>query len=217
MAARTGGTGPGAATVWLTVLQEYSPHLLMPDPAAAGRRPAAPFLDDVAAADPAAARTWLDRPAVNEARRVRRAQRIGAAGRLALEDLLGLALRHRDVVDARHLQARLPAARHGGGPGAGATAPGGPVGPYGPPRRAAGAVDRRRGDAAERSGRGRARRPPRAACPAVEGVLAGCANGGTTEAAPPLRRGPDGAFAPVTWDRVAPVAGGVGSTLLPRQ
>ncbi|MFI1530665.1 hypothetical protein [Streptomyces griseus] len=110
------------ATAWLTVLQEHSPHLLMPDPAAEGRWPAAPFLDHVAATDPAAARTWLDQPAGDDgAPRVRRAQRIGAAGRLALDDLLGLALRHRDVVDAGHLQALLPAARRGGGPGAGAT------------------------------------------------------------------------------------------------
>ncbi|MFI7089635.1 hypothetical protein ACIBUR_39375 [Streptomyces anulatus] len=109
------------ATVWLTVLQEHAPHLLMPDPAAGGRWPAAPFLDHVAATDPAAARTRLDQPAANDAPRIRRAHRIGTAGRLALDDLLDLALRHRDVVDAGHLQALLPAARHGGGPAAGAT------------------------------------------------------------------------------------------------
>ncbi|MFD7637042.1 hypothetical protein ACFV8G_26525, partial [Streptomyces sp. NPDC059873] len=45
----------GPAPVWLNVLQEHAPHLLMPDGAAGGQWPAAPFLDHVAGADPDAA------------------------------------------------------------------------------------------------------------------------------------------------------------------
>lgn len=40
------------APVWLGVLAEHAPHLLLPDPAASGRWPAAPFLEPVASADP---------------------------------------------------------------------------------------------------------------------------------------------------------------------
>ncbi|MDQ1005830.1 hypothetical protein QFZ82_000315 [Streptomyces sp. V4I23] len=107
----------GPATAWLTVLQEHAPHLLMPDGAAGGRWPAAPFLDHVATADPDAARTWLNAPADRGAPGVLRAQQIAATGRLALNALLGLAVRRWDVVDAAQLQAVLagPGVRDGGG------------------------------------------------------------------------------------------------------
>ncbi|MFE2424414.1 hypothetical protein [Streptomyces hokutonensis] len=110
------------APVWLDVLQEHAPHLLMPDQAAGGRWPVTPFLDHVAAADPDAVRTWLNEPAGKGAG-VPRAQEIAAAGRLALDALLGLAVRHWDAVDAGQLQAVLagPAVRDGGGPAVGAT------------------------------------------------------------------------------------------------
>ncbi len=113
----------GPATAWLTVLQEHAPHLLMPDEAAGGRWSAAPFLDHVAAADPAAARIWLNAPAGKAAPNVLRAQQIAAAGRLALDALLGLAARRWDAVDTAQLRAVLagPGVRDGGGPEAGAT------------------------------------------------------------------------------------------------
>ena len=114
-------TGP--ATAWLGVLQEHAPHLLMPDGAAGGRWPAAPFLDHVATADPAAARAWLNAPADQAAPGTSRAQQIAATGRHALDALLGLAVRHWDAVDAGQLQAVLagPGVRDGDGPEAGAT------------------------------------------------------------------------------------------------
>ncbi|MFJ9380179.1 hypothetical protein [Streptomyces sp. NPDC101455] len=113
----------GPATVWLTVLQEHAPHLLMPDGAAGGRWPAAPFLDHVAAAGPAAARAWLSEPAGQGAPGVLRAQQIAAAGRLALDALLDLAARHWDAVEAAQIQAALagPGVRDGDGPPVGAT------------------------------------------------------------------------------------------------
>ncbi|WP_279617143.1 hypothetical protein [Streptomyces regalis] len=113
----------GPAPRWLNVLQEHAPHLLMPDGAVGGRWPAAPFLEHVAGADPDAARAWLAAPAGEGAAAVARAQQVAAAGRLALDGLLGLAVRHRDVVDAGQLRAVLadPGVRDGGGPAVGAT------------------------------------------------------------------------------------------------
>nr|AHE39225.1 hypothetical protein pFRL3_448 [Streptomyces sp. FR1] len=113
----------GPATAWLGVLQEHAPHLLMPDGAAGGRWPAAPFLDHVAATDPAAARAWLNAPADQAAPGVLRAQQIAATGRHALDALLGLAVRHWDAVDAGQLQTVLagPGVRDGDGVEAGAT------------------------------------------------------------------------------------------------
>ncbi len=111
------------ATAWLGVLQEHAPHLLMPDGAAGGRWPAAPFLDHVATADPAAARAWLNAPADKGVPGASRAQQIAATGRLALDALLGLAVRHWDAVGAAQLQAVLagPGVRDGGGAEVGAT------------------------------------------------------------------------------------------------
>lgn len=111
------------APVWLGVLQEHAPHLLMPDETAGGRWPAAPFLAHVAATDPAAARAWLSEPAGKGAPGVLRAQQIAAAGRLALDALLGVAVRRWDAVDAAQLRAVLagPVVRDGGGPAVGAT------------------------------------------------------------------------------------------------
>lgn len=113
----------GPTTAWLNVLQEHAPHLLMPDGTADGRWPAAPFLDHVAATDPDAVRTWLSEPADQGAPGVLRAQQIAATGRLALDALLGVAVRHWDAVDAAQLQAVLagPGTRDKGGLEAGAT------------------------------------------------------------------------------------------------
>ncbi|MFF0059628.1 hypothetical protein ACFYRI_35125 [Streptomyces microflavus] len=113
----------GPAPVWLNVLQEHAPHLLMPDGAVGGQWPAAPFLDHVAGADPDAARAWLTAPAGEGAAAVARTQQVAAAGRLALDGLLGLAVRHRDVVDAGQLRAVLahPGVRESGGAVVGAT------------------------------------------------------------------------------------------------
>ncbi|MEU0678190.1 hypothetical protein ABZ330_36125 [Streptomyces sp. NPDC006172] len=113
----------GPATVWLTVLQEHAPHLLMPDTAAGGRWPAAVFLEHVAGADPDAARAWLAAPAGEGGAGVSRAQHLAAAGRFALDALLRLAVRRRDVVDGGQVRAVLAAAgvRHDGGAAAGAT------------------------------------------------------------------------------------------------
>ncbi|MGW0868205.1 hypothetical protein [Streptomyces sp. NPDC002611] len=113
----------GPATAWLGVLQEHAPHLLMPDGAAGGRWPAAPFLDHVATTDPAAARAWLNAPADQTTPGASRAQQIAATGRHALDALLGLAVRHWDAVDAAQLQTVLagPGVRDGDGPEGGAT------------------------------------------------------------------------------------------------
>ncbi|MFJ6438710.1 hypothetical protein [Streptomyces sp. NPDC091416] len=113
----------GPAPVWLGVLQEYAPHLLLPDRDTGGRWPAAPFLDHVAAADPDAARAWLTAPD-DEDPAVSRAQKASAAGRPALDALLGLALAHPDVVAADQVRAVLAdtaVVRAGGGPAVGAT------------------------------------------------------------------------------------------------
>ncbi|MFC8704902.1 hypothetical protein ACFUIV_22325 [Streptomyces anulatus] len=113
----------GPAPVWLGVLQEYAPHLLLPDRDAGGRWPAAPFLGHVAAADPDAARAWLTAPD-DEDPAVSRAEKACAAGRPALDAVLGLALAHPDVVAADQVRAVLAdtaAVRDGGGPAAGAT------------------------------------------------------------------------------------------------
>nr|WP_181411994.1 hypothetical protein [Streptomyces sp. F12] len=113
----------GPAPVWWGVLAEHAPHLLMPDPAAGGRWPAAPFLDHVAGADPDAARAWLAAPAGRDPA-LTRAQQVAAAGRPALDALLGLALRHGDVVGAAAVRAALADTarlRAGGGPEAGTT------------------------------------------------------------------------------------------------
>jgi hypothetical protein len=98
--------GSGPATVWLGVLAEHAPHLLLPDEAAGGRWPAAPFLDHVAGVDPDAARAWLAAPA-GEDPAVSRAQQVAVAGRQALDALLGLAMRHSDVVGAAQVRAVL--------------------------------------------------------------------------------------------------------------
>ncbi|MBW8797851.1 MAG: hypothetical protein JF597_30975 [Streptomyces sp.] len=113
----------GPAPAWLNVLQEHAPHLLMPDGAAGGRWPAAPFLGHVASADPDAARGWLAAPSGEGAAAVARAQQVAAAGRLALDGLLSLAVRHRAVVDAGQLRAVLahPGVQEGGGAAVGAT------------------------------------------------------------------------------------------------
>ncbi|WP_192583628.1 hypothetical protein [Streptomyces albicerus] len=112
----------GPAPAWLGVLQEHVPHLLMPDGAAGGRWPAAPFLEHVADADPDAARAWLAAPADDDPA-ISRAEQVAAAGRPALNSLLGLAVRHPGVVDAGQLRAVLaaPGVRDGGGPAVGAT------------------------------------------------------------------------------------------------
>lgn len=111
------------APAWLGVLQEHAPHLLLPDQEAGGRWPASWFLDHVAGADPDAVRAWLSEPAGKGAPGVLRVQQIAAAGRLALDALLGLAVRHWDAVDAAQLQTLLagPVVRDGGGPAVGAT------------------------------------------------------------------------------------------------
>jgi hypothetical protein len=108
----------GPAPAWLGVLQEHASHLLMPDGAAGGRWPAAPSLEHAADAGPDAARAWLTAPANEEDPAVSRAQQVAASGRAALNSLLSLAVRHRDVVDAGQLRAVLaaPGVRDGGGP-----------------------------------------------------------------------------------------------------
>lgn len=115
----------GPAPVWWGVLAEHAPHLLLPDRDAGGRWPAAPFLDDVAAADPDGVRAWLAAPAdPDKDPAFTRAQQVAAAGRPALDALLGLALRHGDVVGAALVRAVLAdtaGLRAGGGPAAGAT------------------------------------------------------------------------------------------------
>lgn len=111
------------APVWLGVLQEYAPHLLLPDRDAGGRWPAAPFLDHVAGVDPDAARAWLTAPD-DEDPAVSRAQKASAAGRLALDALLGLALARPGAVGAAEVRAVLAdtaGLRAGGGPAVGAT------------------------------------------------------------------------------------------------
>ncbi|WP_232792165.1 hypothetical protein [Actinacidiphila yeochonensis] len=111
------------APLWLGVLQEYAPQLLLPDRAAGGRWPAAAFLDHVAGVDPDAVREWLTAPD-DEDPAVSRAQKASAAGRLALDALLGLALAHPDVVGADQVRAVLAdtaAVRAGGGPAVGTT------------------------------------------------------------------------------------------------
>ncbi|MFC8949521.1 hypothetical protein [Streptomyces rochei] len=113
----------GPAPVWWAVLAEHAPHLLMPDPAAGGRWPAAPFLEHVAGTDPDAVRAWLAAPDDQEPA-LTRAQQAAAAGRPALDALLGLALRHGDVVGAASVRAVLAdtaGLRAGGGAAAGAT------------------------------------------------------------------------------------------------
>ncbi|MFF8992615.1 hypothetical protein ACF09H_22300 [Streptomyces sp. NPDC014983] len=113
----------GPAPVWLGVLAEHAPHLLLPDRAAGGRWPAAPFLEHVAGADPETARAWLAAPA-GQGVAVSRAQQVAAAGRPALDALLGLAPRHGDVVGAAAVRAILAdtaAVRAGGGPAVGTT------------------------------------------------------------------------------------------------
>ncbi|MFE1198146.1 hypothetical protein ACFW6E_36305 [Streptomyces olivaceoviridis] len=112
----------GPATEWLEVLQEHAPHLLMPDGAVGGRWPAAPFLDHVAQADPKTVRAWLAAPTDDDPAAAR-AQQVAAAGRPALDALLGLAVRHQDVVDPGQMRAVLagPGVRDGGGAAVGTT------------------------------------------------------------------------------------------------
>ncbi|MGY5124336.1 hypothetical protein [Streptomyces nigrescens] len=112
----------GPATAWLEVLQEHAPHLLMPDGAVGRRWPAAPFLDHVAQTDPNVVRAWLAAPTDDDPAAAR-AQQVAAAGRPALDALLTLAVRHRDVVDAGQLRAVLadPGVRDGGGAAVGTT------------------------------------------------------------------------------------------------
>ncbi|MEU4077727.1 hypothetical protein [Streptomyces venezuelae] len=113
----------GPAPVWWAVLAEHAPHLLLPDPAAGGRWPAAPFLEHVAGTDPDAVRAWLAAPDDQEPA-LARAQQVAAAGRPALDALLGLALRHGDVVGAASVRAVLAdtaGLRAGGGAAVGTT------------------------------------------------------------------------------------------------
>ncbi|MFR9793768.1 hypothetical protein ACL07V_34770 [Streptomyces sp. MB22_4] len=112
----------GPATAWLEVLQEHAPHLLMPDGAVGGRWPAAPFLHHVAQQDPNTARAWLAAPTDDDPATTR-AQQVAGAGQLALNALLTLAVRHRDVVDAGQMRAVLadPGVRDGGGAAVGTT------------------------------------------------------------------------------------------------
>jgi hypothetical protein len=100
----------GPAPVWLSVLAEHAPHLLLPDRSAGGRWPAAPFLDHVADADPDAARAWLAAPADRDPT-VSRAQQVTAAGRPALDALLRLALRHDGVSAPRQCAPSWPTPR----------------------------------------------------------------------------------------------------------
>ncbi|MEU9413081.1 hypothetical protein AB0E08_46325 [Streptomyces sp. NPDC048281] len=151
----------GPAPVWLGVLQEHAPHLLLPDGAAGGRWPAALFLDHVAQTDPDAVREWLAAPAGEGTAGIPRAQQSAAAGRLALDGLLGLAVRHPDVVGAGQLRAALahPGVRDGGGPAVGATLRLAARWARGSAYRAHAGVGPRGGGAAGRRGRGRACRP----------------------------------------------------------
>ncbi|MBQ0891115.1 hypothetical protein KBZ94_40445 [Streptomyces sp. RM72] len=113
----------GPAPVWWGVLAEHAPHLLLPDRSAGGRWPAAPFLEHVAAADPDTVRAWLAAPDDQEPA-LTRAQQVAAAGRPALDALLGLALRHGDVVGAASVRAVLAdtaGLRAGGGAAVGET------------------------------------------------------------------------------------------------
>lgn len=111
------------APVWLGVLAEHAPHRLLADHAAGGRWPAAPFLEHVARTDPDAVREWLAAPADQDSA-LTRARQVAAAGRPALDALLGLALRHGDVVGTATVRAVLAdtaAVRAGGGPAVGMT------------------------------------------------------------------------------------------------
>ncbi len=112
----------GPATAWLEVLQAHAPHLLMPDGAVGGRWPAAPFIDHVAQQDPNTVRAWLAAPTDDDPAAAR-VQQIAAAGRPALDALLGLAMRHRDVVDPSQIRAVLadPGVRDSGGAAVGTT------------------------------------------------------------------------------------------------
>ncbi|MET8631787.1 hypothetical protein [Streptomyces sp. NPDC004680] len=111
------------APAWLAVLAEHAPHLLMPDAAAGGHWPAAPFLEHVTDTDPDAARAWLSAPAGKNTTAGGRAQQIAAAGRPAMDALLLLALRRWDIVDAGQMRAALalPGVRDGGGAPVGVT------------------------------------------------------------------------------------------------
>ncbi|MGW2035230.1 hypothetical protein [Streptomyces sp. NPDC001811] len=91
------------ASAWLALLQEHAPHLLLPDGPAGGAWPAAAFLEHLAATDPQATGAWL----------AEHAETVAAAGRPALNVLLGLASRDTSVIPpalVRTLLARQAAA-----------------------------------------------------------------------------------------------------------
>ncbi|MFE6274093.1 hypothetical protein ACFVQ9_35490 [Streptomyces goshikiensis] len=108
--------GSGPAPGWLEILAEHAPHLLLPDESAGGWWPAAPFLEHVAGVAPDAVRAWLAAPAGTDPA-VSRAQQVAAAGRPALDALLGLALRHSDVVGPAALRTVLAGTDLCAGPG----------------------------------------------------------------------------------------------------
>ncbi|MGW2713465.1 hypothetical protein ACWC4J_31470 [Streptomyces sp. NPDC001356] len=76
------------ASAWLALLQEHAPHLLLPDGPAGGAWPAAAFLEHLAATDPQTTGAWL----------AEHAETVAAAGRPALNVLLGLASRDTSVI-----------------------------------------------------------------------------------------------------------------------
>ncbi|MFE0773333.1 hypothetical protein [Streptomyces sp. NPDC058861] len=69
------------APAWLALLQEHAPHLLLPDTRGGGTWPAAPFFEHLADTAPEAAAVWL----------AAHAEGVAAAGRRALDAVLGLA------------------------------------------------------------------------------------------------------------------------------
>ncbi|MFF9786368.1 hypothetical protein [Streptomyces nigrescens] len=87
----------GPAPAWLKVLDEHAPHLLMPDAAAGGTWPAAPFLTHLADTSPEVARAWL----------ADHAEKVAAAGRPALDEVLRLAARGDRAVAAAQVRAVL--------------------------------------------------------------------------------------------------------------
>lgn len=98
-----------SALAWLSLLQEHAPHLLRPDGPASGAWPAAAFLEHLAATDPQTTGAWL----------AEHAETVAAAGRPALNALLGLASRDTSVSPpalVRTVLAGQAAARPAGSP-----------------------------------------------------------------------------------------------------
>ncbi|MFD3422109.1 hypothetical protein [Streptomyces decoyicus] len=98
----------GPAPAWLKVLDEHAPHLLMPDEAAGGNWPAAPFLTHLADTSLQVARAWL----------ADHAEEVAAAGRPALDEVLRLAARGDRAVAPVQVRAAL-AQQTAPGPAAG--------------------------------------------------------------------------------------------------